>query len=71
MSEFPKRVGDIRPFIGKRYHFEPQSDIATYELARILKMVSEQTGSASLSGALNLPNGVDTDLARHFRVEEH
>lgn len=71
MAEFPTRVGEMRPFFGKRYYFEPQPDITAYELAQIIKLVSGQVGSVSLNRALELPDGVDGALARHFRVEEH
>lgn len=71
MADFQKEIGSMRPFFGKRYHFEPKPDITAYELAQVLKMVSRQTGKSSLSGALNLPEGVDSGLAQHFRVEEH
>jgi hypothetical protein len=71
MAEFPNRVGEMRPFFGKRYHFEPQPDITAYELAQIIKVVSGQTGSVALTRAVELPNGIDQELARHFRVEEH
>ncbi|MGU3665058.1 hypothetical protein ACLBX9_12835 [Methylobacterium sp. A49B] len=71
MAEFPSRVGEMRPFFGKRYHFEPQPDITAYELAQIIKVVSGQTGGVSLNRALELPNGIYGELARHFRVEEH
>lgn len=71
MAEFPNRVGEMRPFFGKRYHSEPQPDITAYELAQIIKMVSEQVGSVSLARPLELPNGIHGQLARHFRIEEH
>ncbi|MHB2206595.1 hypothetical protein [Methylobacterium sp. CM6257] len=71
MAEFQKQVSESRPFIGKRFHFEPQRDITAYELAQILKLVSEQTGGTSLSNALDLPAGVKAAIARHFRVVEH
>ena len=71
MAEFQKQVGEMRPFMSKRYHFEPQRDITAYELAQILKLISEQTGGTSLSRALDLPIGMDSALTRHFRVVEH
>ena len=71
MAEFPNRVGEMRPFFGKRYHFELQPDITAYELAQIIKVVSGQTGSVSLTRALELPNGIGGTLARPFRLEEH
>jgi hypothetical protein len=71
MTDFQEQVGEMRPFFGKRYHFEPQPDITAYELAQIIKLVSGQTGNVSLTHALELPNGVAGELARHFRVEEH
>jgi hypothetical protein len=71
MAEFQKQVGEIRHFMGRRYHFEPQPDITAYELAQILKLISEQTGGTSLSRAIDLPNGMPSVLTRHFRVVEH
>ena len=71
MAKFQKQVSEPRPFIGKCYHFEPQRNIAAYELAQVMRPVSEQTGGTSLSDALDLPAGVKAGIARYFRVVEH
>lgn len=71
MTGFPNRVGPIKPWFGKRYRFEPEHDISAFDLAKILLMISEQTGKSSISGWLELPEGVPDPLARHFTVQEY
>lgn len=68
MTGFPNHMRGMKPWFGTRYHFEPVPDITALELAQVLMLLSEQTGTTKISGWLELPAGIPAPLDRHFRA---
>jgi hypothetical protein len=71
MADSMMQFGEVVTSPSRRYTFEPQQDITAYELAQILKLVSEQTEINILLKAVDLPSGLAPALAHHFRIQDH
>ncbi|MHC2108362.1 hypothetical protein [Methylobacterium sp. CM6246] len=71
MTNFPNQMGQLKPWFGKRYHFEPKQDITAFELSQILIFIGEQTPDSSVAGWKDFPNGIPAPLDRHFRMLEY
>lgn len=71
MAGFPDQIHGMKPWFGKRYHFEPKGDITAFELAQILLLVSKQAGPVSIATWIDLPDGIPAPFDRHFAVMEY